>query len=154
MSGTIKDLVKSYIAQFRPTSSGTMNAEQKLQEYAFWETLVVELETEMKEAAKQRDTVEVAIMEHFTNEGMTSAKVPGLGTFSKTSSVRASIKADMKEKGLAAFKEFYPDMVQETINAQTLSGFVNNSQKNDIPIEPRVLECLSIFRKEFISWRR
>lgn len=154
----LKDVIALYVGDKAAAKAakveGPMNIQEMLEEYALWDELSAELENAKKEADKKRETVETAVMLHFENEGMSSAKVAGLGTFSMTSMTRASIKTELKEKAIAAMKLHYPDMVQETVNAQTLSGFVNNSLKNQIEIAPDVMECLSVFKKSYISWRK
>lgn len=128
--------------------------EDFVREYARLDSVATQLEEAMKEANKKRDAVEQQIIERFNMEGMTSTKIAGLGTFSMTTMTRASIKADQKEQAILRFKSHYPDMVQETINAQTLSGFVNNSKKNGIDLPVEIVEVINIFQKQHLSWRR
>jgi hypothetical protein len=131
-----------------------VNLNEMLTEYARLDSESCRLEEEKKKTDKERDTVELAIMEQYTNDGITSSRVSGLGSFVKTTMTRASIKADKKSEAIERFKKHFPDLVQETINAQTLSGFVSSSKKNDQEIPAEILECLNVFQKEYISWKR
>lgn len=128
--------------------------EDYLREYARLDEEATRLEEQAKDAARRRDVVETQIIEKYNMEGMSSSRVAGLGSFVMTTMTRASIKADQKDRAIALFKEYFPDLVQETVNAQTLSGFVNNAAKNQQDMPPELLETLNVFKKQYLSWKK
>lgn len=137
-----------------PEQKPLVTIEDYLREYARLDSEETRLEEARKQEAAKRDAVEKQIVEKYNMEGMTSSKVAGLGTFSMSTMTRASIKEDQKEAAIRLMKEHFPDLVKETINSQTLSGFVGNSIKNDQDLPAALLATLNIFKKQTLSWRK
>lgn len=137
-----------------PEQKPLVTIEDYLREYARLDLEETRLEEARKALAAQRDTIEKQIVEKYTMEGMSSSRVAGLGTFSMSTMTRASIKEDQKETAIRLMKTYYPDMVKETVNAQTLSGFIGNSIKNQQELPADLLATLNVFKKQTLSWRK
>lgn len=128
--------------------------EDFVREYAKADEFATRLDEAAKDAKRKRETIEMQVIEKYTMEGMTSVRIAGMGSFVLTSMTRASIKEDAKAQALALFKEHFPDLVTETVNAQTLSGFVGRSQKDGIDLPEALMNCLNIFKKQYLSWKK
>ena len=111
-------------------------------------------EEENKKDKKELDALDEAVLLRFDNDGVTGVKVPGLGNFSGQRRTFANIKGDMKEEGIRAFKEHYPDMVKETINSNTLGAFVREAEKTGQELPESITKCVNVYVKRFITWRR
>jgi hypothetical protein len=131
-----------------------VNIDDYLREYARLDALAVEQEKQFKATSAKRDVIEAQVIEKYAMEGVSSLKIEGLGSFPMTTMTRASIKADQSEAGIALMKKYYPDLVKETVNAQTLSGFVSNAIKNQQELPADLMEKLNVFKKQYISWRK
>lgn len=112
------------------------------------------LESELKDKKKELATMEEAILVHFDAEGMTSVKVAGLGNFIAQGQTYFSIKSDKKEGVLEAFKKYAPSLVKETINANSLSAFMREAEKEGQEVPAEIKEGVSSYDKRWISWRR
>lgn len=105
-------------------------------------------------AQKELDTFDESLDLEFLNEGVTSVKVEDLGTLTRIEKVRASILKERKEEGMAAFKQHYPDMVTEVINANTLSAFVSDMIKAGREMPKDIEECLNVYRQPGFRWTK
>lgn len=133
---------------------GAMNLEEMLTERARFVTRM-----EAREAENEKDKGEVkalddAIMAKYDAEGMTSIKIPGLGSFILSERTFASIPPEKKEAAIPAFKRHFPELVQEVINAQTLGAFVREARKNGAELPAEIIECIKESKTRFMTWRR
>ena len=99
-------------------------------------------------------TLDEAVLARFDAEGMFSTKIPGLGTFSATERVWASIPKDQKEFAIAQFKAHFPDLVVESINAQTLSAFMKDAKANGQELPPEIVQCVKLSPTRGLRWNR
>lgn len=113
-----------------------------------------DLDFDLKEAKKKLATFDESLDLEYINEGVDSVKVKDLGTLSRSVTIRASIPKERKEELMLKFKEHYPDLVVESVNAQTLSAFVRDAKKSGTEIAGGILEELNIFEQPGFRWTR
>ncbi len=125
-----------------------MNMEEMLRQRASVKQKYVDADQLKKDTKKELDDFDAAIFARFEAEGVTSVKIAGLANFVMADKVYASILPDKKEQGMAAIKRHYPDLVNETINGNTLSAFVRDAMKNDRELPADISECLKVSPKK------
>ena len=119
--------------------------------------VVVELEAteeRAKELKKEVANMDNILYEKFVEEGVSSLKVPGLGSFSTRETEYYSIVGEKKEATIAAFKRDFPDLVYETVNANKLSAFMREAKKEGSELPQDILDGTTSYTKRIISWRR
>jgi hypothetical protein len=130
-----------------------MSLDAIVREYAEFRKGVEEADAALDERKAQLKEMEKAVLTHFENEGVASIKVDGLGSFARRSTARVSIPAENKERAIGAIREFAPDLIQETVNSNTLSGWYREAKKSGRDISP-VEPLLSVYEDRGISWTR
>lgn len=141
-------------AEDTPEDAPSSNLETVLKERVALVTAMEVKQQEIDKIKKELAAVDDAICARFEGEGMTSAKIPGLGSFIMQRRTFASILPDRKEDAIAIFKKNYPDLVQETINSQTLGAFWREAKKIGTEIPAEVRSCVKESETKFIQWRR
>lgn len=131
-----------------------MNWQEMAQQVADAKEKADSLEAEWKASKKDRDQKEEAFINHLIEEGMASTKISGLGTFTRQSQDYYSVRKETKEETMAAMKEFQPELVQETINANTLSGFMREAVKEGMEIPAVINSGVSFYTKNWVRWTR
>ncbi len=131
-----------------------MNMREMLVERARLKTLYEEKEEELKDIKKEMNDVDVAAFAKFEAEGITSSKVPGVGNFIMMERINASVPDEMKAVYIERFKKHFPDLVQETINGNTLSAFYRDAKKNSRELPAEIEECLKSSVTRYMQQRR
>lgn len=124
-----------------------------LKRYAEKRLFKEDMDERSKELGKELESIEVAIIGLFEAQGVSSVKIPDLGTFTRTEKLYASLKAETKPEGMQKLKEREPSIVVETVNAQTLSAYVREARRTgqDITwLDP----FLNAYQKKDLSWRK
>ena len=109
----------------------------------------LEIEASLKKTNAQLAAAEEAALEYMAGEGLTSMRVDDKTVYQQKTHY-ASLKAD-KAAAIAAIKASgLTDMVQETVNAQTLSAWVRE-QEGIVPsaLEPHI----SVYEQERLRVR-
>ena len=105
-------------------------------------------------AKKELAAMDEGVIAKFEAEGMTNCKVADLGTFTMKSRTYWSMKAATKEETMTALRKEYPELVKETVSAQTLSGFMNEARKQGTTLSKEITEGVSGYDKKTVSWNR
>jgi hypothetical protein len=150
-TATGRDITK---AENTPEDAPSLTLESILKMRA---TLVTAMEVKEQEAdalKKELATIDEAVCARFEAEGMTSAKIPGLGSFIMQRRTFASILPDRKVEAIGLFETHYPDLVQKTVNAQTLGAFWREAKKTGTEIPAEIVACVKESETKFIQWRR
>lgn len=130
--------------------------EELCEKVATLKTRVAELEGEAKRLKAEYAVLEEKVCDRFMEEGITSTKVAGLGSFSMQTRRFFSIKKEVADDVVAAFKEHYPDLVKETVNGQTLSAFCREMEDNETfdTLSDTIKNGLNRNARRVISYRR
>lgn len=131
-----------------------MTLEEMLRERARLKALHEEKEAEAAAVKKEMTDVDAAIFARFEAEGIASTKVPGVGNFIMMERMNASVVDERKGDYIERFKRHFPDLVQETINGNTLSAFVRDARKNDRELPPEIEECVKTSVTRYMQQRR
>lgn len=135
-----------------PAISGSL--ETILKERVALVTAMEVKEQEIEKIKKELAAMDDAVCARFEGEGMTSAKIPGLGSFIMQRRTFASILPDRKADAIPLFEKYFPDLVQKTVNAQTLGAFWREAKKTGTEIPAEIVSCVKESETKFIQWRR
>jgi hypothetical protein len=128
--------------------------EKLLVDHATLQSKVDIKEREFKDAKKELQTLDEAILTRFEEEGLTSCKVSGLGSFIAGGQEYYSLLKENREAGMEAFREHFPTMIQETINSSSLSAFMREAKKTGQDLPEEITKSVTSYEKKWISWRR
>lgn len=111
------------------------------------------LEDELKKLNADLDECESSLIQAMADEELDSFKLEGR-SYILTSRLYASPKAGQKDEVIEWFKSSdMSDIVQETINAQTLTATVKAMQE-EVPLPEDLTALLNIYEKPGISIRK
>ena len=111
------------------------------------------LEDELKKLNADLDECESRLIQAMADEELDGFKLEGR-SYILTSRLYASPKAGQKDKVIEWFKSSdMSDIVQETINAQTLTATVKAMQE-EMPLPEDLTALLNIYEKPGISIRK
>ena len=128
--------------------------EKLLIDHTTIQALVDVKEREFKDAKKQLQSIDEAILTRFEEEGLTSCKVSGLGSFIAGGQEYYSVVKDNREAGMEAFRKHFPSMIQETINSSSLSAFMREAKKTGQELPEEITKSVTSYEKRWVSWRR
>lgn len=141
-------------AEDTPEDAPSLSLENILKTRVAMVTAMEVKEQEMEAIKKELATIDEAVCARFEAEGMTSAKIPGLGSFIMQRRTFASILPDRKVEAIALFEANFPDLVQKTVNAQTLGAFWREAKKTGTVLPAAIVSCVKESETKFIQWRR
>lgn len=103
-----------------------------------------ELEAKLKSTKKRLEQLQQPLLDAFTREGTKRINKDGLTVY-----LRRDLFARAKDSNMAALvsamKQVVPEFVKETVNAQTLTGYVREEVvKNNRPLDPRLAEVVQV----------
>jgi hypothetical protein len=85
-----------------------------------------EFKEKMEEARETKESFEQVLYDKMISEGVQNLKTDKLGTFYLRDDRYASVKAETKEAFFDWLRESgYGDLIQPTVNARTLTSWVN-----------------------------
>ncbi len=104
---------------------------QKLKEYVGLDSLRRELEDRLDEVKKKMEPLNEELVENFIQAGVQSTKFMDKTVYIHTQ-LWASVKEESKQIAAAVFKNNgLGDLVKEAVNAQTLSAYFRELQKEE-----------------------
>lgn len=136
-----------------PIDQAPESLQKKLTARAELATRVDEKEADFEELKKELKAMDKSLMEMYAIEGVTSLKVPGIGTFTHMTRDNAKILPEKKAEAMAKLKLLYPDLVKETVNGNTFSAFVRQSIKTGQELPADLMALLKVSKSEWIQWR-
>lgn len=111
------------------------------------------LEEALKKAKKRLSEAEERGLQTCEREGIQKLSIDGTTVFLKRS-LRASIKGGQRDQAVAAFEaEGLGDLVTHTMNAQTLSAYVREREKQGEEIPPAIAAHLNVAELYTLSAR-
>lgn len=134
-----------------------MNAE-RLRNYISLSDEIKEMEATVKDLKEQKDKAQEILLDEFGADGVQNLKIDG-----RTMYVNRSLKPSVSPGGqpalCAAFKSLgLGDMVKESVNFQTLGGWMRNDIERDVDdmpiLPPEVQEIVSVFEDFSIRVRK
>ena len=128
--------------------------EKLLVDHATLQSMVDTKEREFKDAKKELQTLDEAILARFEVEGLTSCKISGLGSFIAGGQEYYSVVKENREEGMDAFRKHFPSMIHETINSSSLSAFMREAKKTGQVLPDEIMKSVTSYEKKWISWRR
>jgi hypothetical protein len=130
------------------------NLEELLRERAALVTEIEEFEKRVEDKKRVLKGLDDGIMAKFDAEGVSSTKIPGLGSFILQTRYYASIPEDRKDVGIAVIKKHYPSLVKESVNSQTLSAWWNEFKKSGETVPQEIVDVIKESMTRFLQWRR
>lgn len=131
-----------------------MNLSEMLQERAKLVVRKEEADQKLEDLKKELGTMDEAVFLKMDNEGTSSVKIPGLGSFSSREVEYFSLAKDKKEETMIAIKGYAPELVTETVNGQRLSAFMREAKKNSEDLPKEITSGVSSYVKRSLTWRR
>jgi len=113
-----------------------------------------EIAEEEKKLRAELQAIDEAVIAGFDADGVTSVRVPELGTFVLSKRVYASILPERRTDAMALFKAHFPDLVQETVNGNTLSAFWRSAADSGQEIPKDLADCIKESVQRIVQWRR
>lgn len=130
-----------------------MTIEDMLSEHAVLKEKIEDLDSKKKEAQKELDTINEGIVSRFESEGIMSSKT-GKGSFIMSTRNRYSIRSEVKQEVLEAFKQHFPDLVTNAIHHRTLDSFMKEAEEAGQVLPQEIQQGIKCWAQKIISWKR
>lgn len=117
---------------------------ERVAKYVSLKQLKEELEQDLKELNQQIRDEERELLSQFEAAETSSIKTNN-GTVSMARQIWSSPKEGMAEKMIEAIRARQPELVKETINAQSLSSFVRElTEGGENPLPPDLADLIEV----------